>query len=388
MFDSAGARLIHVMFIITSAGVGGAETHTISLAKGLDPSCFQVSLVYLKNETDLLETIDPIQINGAIFCAGVINKIDIGAIKRIAAHIRSQSVDILVCANLFPLSYAWAARLTSLRKPYIVEVLHSTEPLSPRFQLGMAVYRPLLRISDAVIYVCHNQRRYWRSRRLVARHEEVIHNGVDADHFVNDFSLPRLSEFRQHYGLLPNDYVVGLCGYMRPEKAHRDLLEAIVYARQTGLNVKCLLIGDGPERPTIEKDIQDLGICAHVAITGVIADVRLAICSCDVMVIASHNETFSIAALESMALHRPIIMSDVGGAAEQIDNAENGYLYKKGDIRSLANLIILLSNPILREKLGACARASVSARFSSRRMIAGYSQLFRRLTSTQDLPER
>jgi glycosyltransferase involved in cell wall biosynthesis len=213
--------------------------------------------------------------------------------------------------------------------------------------------------------------------RLVgAREDVVIHNGIDTGHFSNGYTQDQVGDFRARHGLAPGDYVVGLCAYMRPEKAHGDLLAAATVARALGVDLKCLLIGDGPERRAIEAKIAALDLGAHVAITGLVKDVRLALAACDVLVFTSHSETFSIAALEGMAMGKPVVMTDVGGASEQVVPGENGYLYRRGDTTALAGHLAQLADPVRRGRMGQRACATVAEKFSLGVMVAAYERLF------------
>jgi glycosyltransferase involved in cell wall biosynthesis len=188
-----------------------------------------------------------------------------------------------------------------------------------------------------------------------------------------------VAEFRAAHRLGAADYVVGLCAYMRPEKAHGDLLEAVLNARRAGVEVKCLLIGDGPQRQAIEAKIAGLGLGRDVVITGLVADVRLALAACDVLVFTSRSETFSIAALEAMAMGKPVVMTDVGGASEQIVEGENGYLYPSGDTAALAGHLVRLAEPARRVQLGRHACRTVAEKFSLAVMVGAYEHLFVRL---------
>ncbi|MGZ4925668.1 MAG: glycosyltransferase family 4 protein, partial [Halobacteriota archaeon] len=289
-------------------------------------------------------------------------------------------VDLVVCANTFPLFYASLLRIACARKLKLVEILHSTIPLNRKERAQMNLLRPLFWLSDLLVYVCENQCKYWKKNLLRARAYQVIHNGVDVSRFRNDFFSWQREQFRALYGFKADDYVVGACGYLRAEKAHLDLVEAIGLARALGAPVKCLLVGDGPMRPMIEKLIDKLGLAKEVAITGIITDVRLAIASCDVMSIPSRHETFSMAALEAMALGKPVIMSDVGGAKELVKHGFNGYLHRNGDIASLSEFIKLLEDSALRDEVGDNALRTITQRFTAQAMVQVYSETFVRLT--------
>jgi glycosyltransferase involved in cell wall biosynthesis len=375
---TASERPIHVLFLLTSAGTGGAEMQTISLLNRLDPARFKLSLAYLQEEHDLLDKIDRTRVSGAVFCCQVAGNMDWRAARRLGAYVRDEAVDIVVCANFYPLLYGWVARLLARRPVHIVEVCHSiwSHLRSAKAKLQMLLYGPLLRMTRVLVYVCENQRRHWRARLVGGREDVVIHNGIDTSHFSNGYSAEQVAALRERHGLAAGDYVAGLCAYMRPEKAHGDLLEAAVAARARGVDLKCLLVGDGPERAAIEGKIAQLGLGRQVAITGLVSDVRLALAACDVIVFASHSETFSIAALEAMAMGKPVVMTDVGGASEQVVPGENGYLYRRGDTAALAGHLVRLADPGMRRRMGQQACSTVTEKFTLNIMVAAYERMF------------
>ena len=246
-------RPVNLLFIVNSLGFGGAEKHVITLLNNLDSAQFRLSLAYLKDDGTLLPQLDFKVVEGGIFHCKATRKIDQRVIKQLATHINQEEVDIVVCTNTYSLLYGWLARLRSGRQPRMVEVFHSTELESIKDSLQMLIYRPLILACHKLVYVCQNQRSYWRARALRARQDAVIHNGIDVDYFVDHYSGQEKTLLRQTYGFSADDYVIGLCAAMRPEKAHGDLLDAIVRLRAGGLCAKALLIGDGPERSKIEK---------------------------------------------------------------------------------------------------------------------------------------
>jgi glycosyltransferase involved in cell wall biosynthesis len=154
--------------------------------------------------------------------------------------------------------------------------------------------------------------------------------------------------------------------------------------KQDGVSAKCLIIGDGPCREEIERKILELGLESDAAITGFKEDVRpyVAACTC-LAIVSSHVEAFSLAALEAMAMGKPMVMSDIGGASEQIVNGYNGYLYSRGDISGLANALKLITDVDVRMRLGAQARQRVRERYSLTSMLKRYENLFAEILSTQ-----
>src|SRR4029077_13405288 len=114
------------------------------------------------------------------------------------------------------------------------------------------------------------------------------------------------------------DYVIGICAALRPEKNHVQLVDAVAALRARGIPARALVIGDGPMRPAIEARARAAGVADEVRITGFQQDVRPYLAACDTAVLCSTTiETFSLAALEAMALGRPGAHSDLRGRREE-----------------------------------------------------------------------
>jgi len=104
-------------------------------------------------------------------------------------------------------------------------------------------------------------------------------------------------------------------------------------------------------------------------------DVRPLIGCCDVMTLVSHSiETFSLAALESMALAKPLVMTDIGGASEQVLHGQNGFLFEPGNIEALAAHLSSLTSESLRARMGAAAQRRVRQLFTVDAMTAGFTE--------------
>lgn len=370
-------RRIHILFLLISQSVGGAEIHTVSLANGLDKERFRVSIGYLKDERDGTDLGHLLSDQVTVFCADITRRFDVGGLRKLCDYTRREMVDIVVCTNTFPLFYGWLTLRFLGAKIPLTEVFHTTELGTWKARLQMVFYRPLFRAADLVVFVCETQRSYWRSRRIGANFSSVIHNGIDVSWFRNDFTADDISSARAGFGFAKSDFVVGICASLRPEKAHIDLLNALVLLKEKGHTVKCLIIGDGPERENIIRAIVARELQNDVALTGFVSDVRLYICACDVMALVSHYiETFSLSALEAMALGKPMIMSAVGGAAEQVTQGQNGLIFAAGDISGLADAILAVRDMNADGAMGVRARNSVVEKFSLEKMISSFEEAF------------
>lgn len=368
--DAARARVPGLLFIVNSLETGGAERQVVTLLNHLDTRRFRLHLAYLKRNEALLRQLRTERLDEVI-CCDVSHKIDRGAVRRLRELIAARDIDALICTNPYSMLYGHLTR-GARAGTRLLAVFHSTLLHSFKEKLQMLLYRRLFNRCDLLVYVCESQRQFWHKQGLHPP-DTVIYNGVDADFFTDRYTAEQKRSLRGALEFGADDFVVGLCSALRPEKAPVDLLRAVASLRRQGVPAKALFIGDGPERLRVEQAADALGIRAHVRITGFQQDVRPFAACCDVMTLVSHSETFSLAALEAMALGKPMVLSDTGGAAELIVPGEHGFLYDPGDIETLATRLRLLTAPGLRAQLGAAAMRRVRERFSVDAMASGFS---------------
>lgn len=369
----AAARAPAVLFIVNSLETGGAERQVVTLLNSLDAHRFRLHLAYLKRREKLLPELRRERLAG-LMCCDVARRVDGDAIRRLRELIVDEGIDAIVCTNEYSTLYGQLALRGSGASAKLLTVFHTTVPRSLKERAQMLLYRRLFNRSDLLVYVCESQRGYWRRRGLRPAADEVIYNGIDADCYTDRRSSGERQAFRRSLGFRDEDYLVGLCSVFRPEKAHGDLLLAISRLRAAGLPAKALLIGDGPERGALSEAIVRLGLETHVVITGLQEDVRPFIGACDVMTLVSHSiESFSLAALESMSLAKPMVLSDVGGARELVEHGESGFVFAPGDIETLAGHLRTLSSQAVREPFGRAAARRVRERFTVEAMAARFA---------------
>ncbi len=367
------------LFFVTGSLVhGGAERHTITLANRLAERGHQCHFAYMKNDPSQLA-----RIRGAasVECLHAARYLDVAAVRQLRRRLRSSAPDVVVAANQYALMYARLA-MRGLRAPLLV-TYHTTLLRNAREWLQMLCYRPFFWSADQLVFVCDTQRRHWRARGVAGRRNEVIYNGVDLEQWcpVRDEERATL---RGLLGLPGDAFVVGISAVLRPEKNHLQLVEAIACLRRRGIAAHALLIGDGEMRGAIETRARALGVAPAVIITGLQKDVRPLVGACDAMALCSTAvETFSLAALEAMALARPVVHADIGGAKEMIHPGHDGFLFPVNDTGTLVEKLAVLVEPALRGELGANARRTVEERFSERSMIERYESILTELAATR-----
>jgi len=368
-------RRLRLLLLSANFAAGGAERHMLELATRLDAGLFDIHIAHIKPEAPLLD-VPSFAHCEAFSCAGT-RWIDIPAARRLARFIDDNAIESVLCSSFYAAMIALMARRFAGSRFAISVVYHSTILRTLKERLQMKFYTLMLRQYQLVVFLCRNQREHWRDSGYPAPTREVtIYNGIDVAAFSPDaVPMEAVARCRAEAGFSAADYVVGICAALRPEKAHLDLLRAMTILKRDCPHAKLLIIGDGPERRNIEAEIERAGMGPNVFIAGYQQDVRPWVSASDVMVLASTAiETFSLAALESMALEKPLIMTDIGGASEQISPGTNGYLFPPADVELLAHHLFSLANPELRRKFGREARAVVSSEFDIAQMLACYER--------------
>jgi glycosyltransferase involved in cell wall biosynthesis len=367
---------VKVLFVTGSLVHGGAERHSITLANRLAERGHQCSAAYVKNDPSQLPRLRLPA--GRVRCLHAARYLDVDALLSLRSFLIGQRPSVVLAANPYALMYASAALRTSGLAAPLAVTYHSTRLQSAKEFLQMLAYRPFFWTADCAVFVCEAQRRHWRARQVFARRDEVIYNGVDTEHWM-PLRAPERERLRGALGFSERDFVIGLSAVLRPEKNPLQLVDAVAILRRQGAPARALLIGDGPMRGAVEERARRLGVQDAVSITGFQQEVRPFVAACDTLVLTSYTEAFSLAAIEAMAMAKPVVHSEVGGAAEMVRPGRNGFLFPVGDTRALVERLAALSDRAMCERMGAKAREAVEAQFSERAMVERYEKLLAEL---------
>jgi glycosyltransferase involved in cell wall biosynthesis len=172
-------------------------------------------------------------------------------------------------------------------------------------------------------------------------------------------------------------------GRLSPEKGLDVLLEALACAsRSAGRPVHLTVLGEGPQRPALERRTLALSLGEAVTFAGFHRDVRPFLERADALVLPSLREGLPRAVLEALSVGCPIVASAVGGIPELVSDGVNGLLVPAGDAAALQAALLRLPRelevlktraraaaPALREELGADRWAG--------RLVAAYGRALR-----------
>lgn len=296
---------------------------------------------------------------------------------RLARHLRERRIDVVHSHHVGPFLYgAVAARLAGAAQ---VHTEHSVEfyDVARRRAIGRAM--PHL----AQVVCVAQDIADWRHEHLGSV-DVVIENGVA----VPELRPGAQAEARAALGLTPDAFVVGCLARLSPEKDHRTLVTAFARLAAELPRAHLVLIGDGPLRPDLERQIADADLVGRVSMLGRRLDTDAIVSAFDVGALASVREGLPLALLEIMATATPVVATAVGGIPALLTGG-GGRVVSAGDPAALASALLDYAHDA--ERLAADGRAArelVVSRYSDTQMNSRYAAIYRRAADSRAATRR
>ena len=211
----------------------------------------------------------------------------------------------------------------------------------------------------------------------------VIRLGIELDERVAGTQNGGL-ESRRYLGIPPDRFAVGWIGRMTAVKRTDDVLVAFKRLRDDGVDAVLCMVGDGPDRPELERRAHELGIVRDTLFLGYQEDVAPFYAAFDALVLPSSNEGTPVSAIEALAAGRPVVATRVGGVPDVVDDGKDGFLVEPGATGELASrLAQLAGDRALRERMGRAGRKRVLPRYAVERLVDDVDRLYRSLLAAR-----
>jgi glycosyltransferase involved in cell wall biosynthesis len=225
------------------------------------------------------------------------------------------------------------------------------------------------RFTTRIINVCEYERDLaLRCRITTAGRLAMIYNGMP--------DIP--PSLRANAGAHPPRLV--MVARMEQPKDHATVLIAL--AGLKSLAWRFDLVGDGPLEPAVRRLLAQLGLEDRVRLLGFRRDVSELIAASQIFVLSSRSEAFPYSILEAMRAALPVVATDVGGVREAVIPDDTGLLSPPGDPDALqSQLRRLITDPDLRNRMGAAGRRRYLSYFTFEKMQANTFALYREVLS-------
>jgi len=278
-------------------------------------------------------------------------------------HTSDRPRDAAVCAAL--------ARLTGIKFVIHVHVRYGNW-MSPMLRQSMAR-------ADAVIGVSE----YVRGSLLEAGYSPVkthaVLNAIDVtawDHRLDGVAV------RRSLSIPPATPVVTCVARIFRDKGQEELIRAMALVRRDFPDTRLLIVGQDYPAGThhsaeLKRLARELGVLENVQFLGQRRDIAALLAATDIYAMPSLGEPFGLVYAEAMAMKRPVIALDEGGAPEVVEHGRSGLLCARGDVAALAeNIRQLISDPARRASMGEHGRHVVETLFHPERMARDVMRIY------------
>jgi glycosyltransferase involved in cell wall biosynthesis len=379
--------VIAIEFIVGSLEVGGAERHLSQVLPILKSAGFLIKVHVLSDKAPLKPIFDkagiPVSLGPNLDRIPSILRRPVrlvtSLIKLVQSFLKNRSA---IRHAFLPEAYlltAIAARLTFFSGPLVMS-RRSLNDYQQRRPFVGRLERLMHRFTTIAL---------GNSRAVVQQlYEEgfepgkvgLIYNGIDLWPFKN---LPQKQELRKNLNLSPDALIFIIVANLIPYKGHIDLLNAFgaVHA-QLPKSWKLLCVGrDAGILSNLKSQAQALGIADHVDFLGNRLDTPQLLAAADIGILCSHEEGFSNAILEAMAAGLPMVVTNVGGNAEAVEDMHTGLVVLPKNPESLADgLLSLALAPELRTRFGTAGKERIHQLFTVTQCAKMYAEFYIALT--------
>jgi glycosyltransferase involved in cell wall biosynthesis len=244
--------------------------------------------------------------------------------------------------------------------------------------------------ADRVVTVCEAFARELEERRGVAREKIFVqHNSITQGRRVG---ADEVRSLRARLRIKEDERVLLTIGRLSREKAQADLLRAFKLLtrgaqssegvrsadgrRDAGGRVRLVVVGDGPERASLERLARELGLDQQIVFAGQSGDVAPFYAAADAFALPSHSEGSPYVLLEAMAAGLPVVATAVGGVPEILSDEESALLVAPRDEAAMARA---LSRILSDRELARALTTKASALAATRHAPETYARALARL---------
>jgi colanic acid/amylovoran biosynthesis glycosyltransferase len=168
-------------------------------------------------------------------------------------------------------------------------------------------------------------------------------------------------------------------GRLHRVKNYEFLIQACAALRDKGLDLLCWIVGEGPQRSALDRQIKALGLQDRVYLIGHVPPVHLSnyYRHADLFVLTSRSEGIPVALMEAMAHEKLVLAPAITGIPELVKDGRTGFLYEPGSLRDfLSSVRWILNNKASLADVTRAAAADVACFYNRRRNLRSFADQF------------
>jgi glycosyltransferase involved in cell wall biosynthesis len=316
---------------------------------------------------------------------------DAKALVELRSLFRRLAPDLVHTHNPKPGLYGrFAARMA--RVPAVVNTVHGLYALPEdslaKRALVYSLERAAVACSDAELIQNPEDVEVLRQLRVPERKLHLLGNGVDLSRFdPARVDPPHIAALRASFGAEAGDIVCGVVGRLVWEKGYREIFEAAARLRTLARRVRVVVIGpiDAAKDDAITTaDLDRAATDGGIRFLGMRDDLEDLYAAMDLYVLASYREGFPRSAMEAAAMGLPLVVTDIRGCRQVVDDGVTGALVPVGDAAAIADAVArLATDDTTRVAMGRAGREKAHREFDDRKVIDITLGVYERLLGTR-----
>jgi len=228
-----------------------------------------------------------------------------------------------------------------------------------------------------------------RRLRIPERKLRLLGNGIDLGRFdPARVDAAQVAAVRAQLGVGPDDVLCGAVGRLVWEKGYRHLFDAAARLRREMPQLKFVIVGPTADRDAVPREELDrVAALGNVTFLGLRDDVEQLYAAMDLYVLASFREGFPRSAMEAAAMGLPLVVTDIRGCRQVVDDEVNGLLVKVRDTNALTDGIAAVArDPLLRRQMGSASMDKARREFDQQRVIDITLEVYDQLLTARNKP--
>lgn len=210
--------------------------------------------------------------------------------------------------------------------------------------------------------------------------------GVDMSEYNNLHPDPPFQEKTVVIGTVKTlNYIYGIDLLIHAFSSLLHKLETLSESGTQVPQVRLRLVGDGEQRPALEKLAQQLGLLDRIDFVGRVphGQVPDELNKLDIYVALSRSESFGVAIIEAGAAGRPVVVSDAGGLPEVTIDGVTGFVVpRENPVAAAAALEKLVIDPALRHRMGLAGKQHVTQKYDWETCVETMQEVYRKTLET------
>lgn len=265
--------------------------------------------------------------------------------KQIKKLLTEEKYDLIICNTpVGGIVTRMAAKKTRKKGTKVIYIAHGFHFYNGAPKKNWLIYYPIekhfAKKCDAVITI--NQEDYKLASKKFKTNVSYIHGiGVDEEHYSLQ-SLDKREKMRESMGVSDEAFVILVVGELLPNKNQIQAIKAVEEISQKHKNIKLWIAGNGSNRETLERYVNEHGLQDYVEFLGYCTNLQEYQWAADVGVSCSIREGLGLNVIEAMIAGNTFIGTKNRGHNQLISDGENGFLVDVGDYTALSEKLELL----------------------------------------------